>query len=271
MRALSKSKLLAFRQCAKRLWLELYRPELREESPETEARFEVGHQVGDIARQLFDPAGKGVLVDFKRDGLDAAFARSQHLLTSSHPVFEAGFTAEGALAFADIMLPAHKAGKRGWRMVEVKSSTSVKDYQRDDIAIQSFVAKAAGVPLLSVALAHIDNKWIYPGSEKYQGLLKESDLTDEAFGRGKEVKGWIVDAQTIAKKNKEPAIKTGGHCTTPYECGFLDYCLGQELQAKYPVAWLPRIQAKALTHQRVYLQSYDIVFSQELKRSWGLA
>ena len=103
MRALSKSKLLAFRQCAKRLWLEIHRPELREDSPETEARFAVGHRVGDIARQLFDPAGKGVLVDFKRDGLDAAFARSQQLLTSSQPVFEAGFSADGALAFADIM------------------------------------------------------------------------------------------------------------------------------------------------------------------------
>ena len=77
MRALSKSKLLAFRQCTKRLWLEIHQPELREDSPETEARFAVGHQVGDIARQLFDPVGKGVLVEFKRDGLDAAFAHSQ--------------------------------------------------------------------------------------------------------------------------------------------------------------------------------------------------
>ena len=30
MRTLSKSKLLAFRQCPKRLWLEVHRPELRE-------------------------------------------------------------------------------------------------------------------------------------------------------------------------------------------------------------------------------------------------
>jgi hypothetical protein len=246
MPALSKSKILAFRQCAKRLWLEIYRPELRKDSPETEARFEVGNQVGDIARKLFDPTGTGVLVGFKRDGLEAAFARSQQLLTSSQPVFEAGFSADGALAFADIMLPAHKAGQQGWRMIEVKSSTSVKDYYYDDIAIQSFVARAAGVPLVSVSLAHIDSTWVYPGGDKYQGLLKENDLTEEAFGRSKEVKGWIAEAQTIAKKNKEPAIKTGGHCTTPYECGFIDYCQGQEPQAKYPVAWLPRIQTKAL-------------------------
>jgi hypothetical protein len=97
-----------------------------------------------------------------------------------------------------------------------------------------------------VALAYIDNTWIYPGDENYHGLLKESDLTDEAFGRSKEVKGWIADAQKVANKNNEPAIKTGAHCTKPYACGFLDYCQSQEPQAKYPAAWLPRIQAKAL-------------------------
>ncbi|MCY0854028.1 hypothetical protein [Cupriavidus sp. D39] len=55
MRALSKSKLMAFRQCPKRLWLEIHRPELREDSATTEASFQVGHQVGEIAQRLYDP------------------------------------------------------------------------------------------------------------------------------------------------------------------------------------------------------------------------
>ena len=37
MRVLSKSKLLAFRQCPKRLWLEVHRPDLREDSSATQA------------------------------------------------------------------------------------------------------------------------------------------------------------------------------------------------------------------------------------------
>ena len=49
LRVLSKSKLLAFRQCPKRLWLEVHRPDLREDSSATQASFTVGHQVGDIA------------------------------------------------------------------------------------------------------------------------------------------------------------------------------------------------------------------------------
>lgn len=45
MRILSKSKLLAFRQCPKRLWLEIHHPELRTDSAATQVNFAVGHQV----------------------------------------------------------------------------------------------------------------------------------------------------------------------------------------------------------------------------------
>lgn len=239
MRTLSKSKLMAFRQCPKRLWLELHRPELREDSSATQASFAVGHQVGDIAQRLYDPKGKGTLIDPQGEGFDAAFARTQDLLKSNQPIFEAGFRAEGALAFADVMLPAKQGGKRTWRMVEVKSSTSVKDYHRDDAAVQALLARSCGVPLSAIALAHIDSSWVYPGHDDYGGLLLENDLTNEAFGRGDEVRGWIAEAQQIAAKRKEPRMNTGAHCSAPYECGFHAYCQGQEPRAEQPIHWLP--------------------------------
>jgi hypothetical protein len=46
VRTFSKSKLLAYRQCPKRLWLEIHRPELRADSSATQASFKVGHKVG---------------------------------------------------------------------------------------------------------------------------------------------------------------------------------------------------------------------------------
>lgn len=246
MRTLSKSKLLAFRQCPKRLWLEIHKKELRDDSAATQASFDVGYQVGDIARQLYDPKGQGELLDPHAEGFAAAFARTAGLLRSAQPIFEASFSAGGALALADVMLPLRKGGKLTWRMIEVKSATSVKDYHRDDAAIQAFVAKAAGVPLASISLAHIDSSWVYQGNDDYQGLLVENDLTAESFAREADVKSWIADAQKVAGKRKEPAIGTGRQCGDPYECGFLDYCQSQEQQAEYPISWLPRIQSKAL-------------------------
>lgn len=246
MRNLSKSKLIAYRQCPKRLWLEVHRPDLREDSAATQASFEVGNTVGDIARQLYDSAGTGVLLDAQSEGFDTVFRRSAELLASDQPIFEAGFAANGALAFADVMLPGKQQGKRVWRMVEVKSSTEVKDYHRDDVAIQSFIVRNAGVPLTSISLAHIDSDWVYPGGGDYRGLLKECDLTPEAFGRDEEVKEWIAAAHKTAARKTEPGISTGGQCGSPFACGFFDYCQSQEPQAEYPVHWLPSIRANAL-------------------------
>lgn len=246
MRNLSKSKLISYRQCPKRIWLEVHCPELREDSAATKASFSVGNTVGDIARQVYDPDEKGVLLDAQRDGFNAVFERSTELLTSNQPIFEAGFAAGGALAFADVMLPVGRGKKKAWRMVEVKSTTEIKGYHRDDVAIQAFIARKSGVPLESIALAHIDNKWVYQGGDDYQGLLKECDLTEEAFSRADEVAEIIAEAQKIVAKKKEPNISTGKQCATPYPCGFIEHCQSHESQAQYPVQWLPSISAKAL-------------------------
>ena len=241
MRPLSKSKLLAFRQCPKRLWLEVHHPELRADSGPTLASFATGHQVGDIARQLYDPQAQGTLIDPLAEGFDAAFARTQHLLTRSrHPIFEAGFRAGGALAFADVLLPSDEGDQLGWRMVEVKSSTSVKDYHRDEAAIQACLARESGIALTAIAMAHIDSGWTYPGNGDYQGLLVEADLTEEAFARTDEVRGWIADAQAVVARKKAPRLATGAQCSAPYECGFLAHCQSAEPQAEHHVRWLPR-------------------------------
>lgn len=158
---------------------------MREDSAGAETGFLVGHQVGDIARRIYDPENRGELLDVEALGFEVAFARSVELLaTSRQAVFEAGFRAGGALAFADAMLPEPNRNatdeRPAWRMVEVKSSTSVKDYHRDDVAVQAFVARSSGVALNSVTLAHIDSSWVYQGGGDYRGLLKEVDLTAEA-------------------------------------------------------------------------------------------
>lgn len=245
-RALSKSKLMACLQCEKRLWLEVHKPQEREESPESRAIFATGHKVSEVARKLYDPKGQGALIDVTALGVGGAMDRTRELLKVRQPVFEAGFTANGALAFADVLLPVTSGGRPSWRMVEVKSSTTVKDYQLNDIAVQAYVARKSGLPLARLSLAHIDNQWVYPGEGDYAGMLVEEDLTKEAFGRGKEVEEWIATAQGVAAKRKEPEQRTGPQCTDPYACGFSNYCTAQEPREKFPASWLPRIQSKAL-------------------------
>ena len=245
-RVLSKSKLVAYRQCPKRLWLEVYRPALREDSARTQAVFKAGHQVGDIARRQYDPHEKGTLLDPQVEGFDQVFAKTQELLEQGRPIFEAGFRTGGALALADVLLPVGKGGSRGWRMIEVKSSTTVKDYHRDDAAIQVFIARATGLPLSGAAIACIDSDWTYPGDGDYFGLLVETDVTAEAIGRASEVKGWLADAQAIVASTQEPQVKMGRHCREPFECGFSAYCLGHAPIAEHPLSLLPGALRKPL-------------------------
>jgi len=243
MRILSKSKLIAHRQCPKRLWLELHRPELREDSAQSVTTFSTGHSVGAIAQALYDPRPERAIVNSQGADFNTAFEHTLELLRGKQPFFEAGFRAGGALAFADVMLPL---GRGAWKMVEVKSSASIKDYHFDDVAIQHYVATQAGVKLKSLALAHVNSKWIYPGAGDYSGLLVETDVTAEAASRAADVKTWIAEAQATADKGREPSVRTGAHCSDPFDCGFTDYCTAQEPQAVHPVTWLPKVQTKAL-------------------------
>lgn len=246
VRFLSKSKLVAFRQCPKRLWLEVHQPDLRQDSAATQAVFATGHEVGAIAQRLFDPRGLGEAIDLKAQGLEGALARTRTLLDARRPIFEAGFATEGALAFADVMLPQESSGAPGWKMVEVKSSTSVKPYHEDDVAIQSHIALSAGVRLQQVSIAHIDSAWIYPGGGDYRGLLVEVDHTTTAFSRQDEVRAWIAEAQDLVAQSQPPDIAVGRQCHEPFDCGFLATCRQGAPTHEFPVSWLPRIQTRAL-------------------------
>lgn len=244
--AFSKSKLLSCLQCHKRLWLEIHRPDLKEDSAATLASFATGHSVGEVARRIYDPKGSGTTNDVGSLGVDGAIARTRELLAARRPIFEAGFRARGALAFADVLLPVRRNGLAQWRIVEVKSSTSVKDYQRDDAAVQAYVARESGLPLAALSIAHIDKEWVYPGDGDYRGLLVEVDMTREASARGRKVEEWIATARDVAARRREPAIATGLHCNDPFDCGFIAYCASQEPEPEHPAAWLPRIQSAAL-------------------------
>lgn len=253
MNTLSKSKLIAFRQCPKRLWLEVHRPDLRADSSATQASFSVGHTVGRVARSLYDPEGQGCELNREELGMDGLLTKTQELLSKRKPLFEAGFVSEEggrALALADVLLPVGTVRSRQRRMVEVKSSTSVADYHRDDVAIQHFVATQSGLKLSGVALAYVDRGWTYPGGENYQGLLVEEDLTAEAASRSGEVEGWISNAHQVVARKKPPKIEMGPQCSAPFECGFFEHCTQEHEQVQgvteYPVQWLPRVQTQAL-------------------------
>ena len=131
-RGLPKSKILQARQCPKRLWLQTHRPELAEEGAAQRQRLEGGIQFGELARTLL---GSGTLIEHV-DDLSQALAVSRTLLDAARPgerLFEAALSHDGVLVRADAL----ERTRSGWILTEVKSSTEVKPYHSDDLAVQT--------------------------------------------------------------------------------------------------------------------------------------
>jgi hypothetical protein len=255
MMALSKSRLLAHRQCPKRLWLQINEPELLADSSSTQASYAAGHRLGALAQQLFDPNAIGQTFDVVTDGVQAvmtqtqeAIAKTGSVLKHRPPLFEAGVEAAGARAFVDVLLPVKgpKSLPPRWAMVEVKSASKVKDVYLEDAAIQYFAATQAGLDVDSIAIAHVDSTWVYQGDGCYDGLLKSVDVTQDIEGLVASLPDWIKDAQATLKRRKPPAISTGAQCSSPYPCGFLAHCQSTEPALTHPVQWLPNVRTKAL-------------------------
>lgn len=73
---LSKSKITAFEQCPKRLWLQTHKREVGELDPGAEARFAAGHAVGDTACSLCQG---GIMIEAEPD-LAAALGRTSKMI-----------------------------------------------------------------------------------------------------------------------------------------------------------------------------------------------
>ena len=235
--SLSKSRLISAWQCPKRLHLEKHHPELGDISAWTQALWATGHRVGSVAMDLYSEPGSVEIAFDKRVGL--MISKTRELLESGIdvPIFEATFRHEAVLIRADALIP----DGAGWRLVEVKASTSVKDYHVLDCAIQDWVLRNSGIDVTSIALAHIDNQFVYPGSGDYEGLLIENDLTDEVRTLEPTVLE-LVAAARDAVTGPMPRIDVGSRCTSPYDCQFIDFCWPNDTE--YPVAGLGGSKAR---------------------------
>ena len=228
-KGLSKSRIIAGRQCPKRLYLETYHPELKDDS-NLEAVFAIGNAFGALARGLYPG---GLLIE-QDDDLSGAIDTTAAAMNddSVDTLFEATFAHDGVLVRADIL----GKDKNGLVLTEVKSSTSVKPTHIDDCAVQAWVLTNLGFTVNRIQLGHVNNQFKYPGAGNYQGILKEVDITSTVQPLIQQVDHWVSEGHDILA-NPEPEIEVGRQCSTPYACPFKEHCWPP--QPDYPVSNLP--------------------------------
>lgn len=243
---LSKSKITAFEQCPKRLWLSVHRRDLAEQDEGAEGRFATGHEVGAVACTLLPD---GVMVEAEPD-LAAALATTRALLDGGHdrPIFEATLEHDGVLVRIDVLEPD---GAGGWHMAEVKSSTKAKDYHVGDLATQLWVARNAGVRVTSAAIRHIDNSFVLTREGDWDGLFADADL----MALAEPIIAMRADVVAAARSTlaaAEPDTAPSGHCDIPFPCEFAGHC-HSALPAgpEWPVTVLPHGGGKRWVERNV--------------------
>ncbi len=259
---LSKSRFMAGRQCEKRRWLEVHRRGLAT-PPDVaqQARFARGSEIGERARGLFPG---GVLIEESAFRHAAACQRTRALLAedSIPALFEAAFEHRGVRVRADVLerLPGGR-----WRLIEVKSSTKAKEEHLDDIAVQCFTLRGAGLDVVEMALLHLDNGYVrgVDGID-WPRLFALEDLTARVEARLAELDGRVEAMHAVLSKSRAPRVMPDAHCSKPYDCPFWEHCTRRK-----PEDWIFRLPEKGKLHAR--LEAAGIQRISEIPDDWPLS
>jgi hypothetical protein len=238
---LSKSKFVAGCQCLRRLYWQVHVPELAA-TPDAaaEAIIRQGHEVGMLARTLFPG---GVEVDCSR-GLEEAIHATRELVANREvsAIFEGIFERGGVLVRVDIL---HRRRDGRWRLIEVKSTTDVRDHHLEDVAIQYRVVSRSGLDVASACLAHVNRSYVYSGGEiEPRRFFRIRNLTRRVQRLQPKLTLQLRSEFTVLSMPQVPNITPGRHCTDPVLCEFYDRC--NPPRPNDHIGYLPRIHASAM-------------------------
>ncbi|MFC1952343.1 DUF2779 domain-containing protein [Chloroflexota bacterium] len=212
---LSKSKYLTALQCPRLIWIETHEPDkIPETDLITQHIFNQGHEVGYLAKKLY-PGG----IDISTGDFMGNIFSTKELLKERNPLFEAGILAGKLYSRVDILSPT---GEDEWDIVEVKSSTSVKDVHINDVAFQRYCCNQSGLNIRKCYLALINNHYVKYGDIDPKGLFNTHDVTDQVEEASIGIQDRIDSILEVINQETCPEMIIGPHCRDPYECPLTD-------------------------------------------------
>lgn len=220
---ISKSQYVKGLQCPKALWLYRHRKDLAPDiTPEKQALFNTGHEVGELAMQYFD---HGVEVTNEYWDVKGAvevtkkfIARGEDIIfeaTAIHPI-------DGGYSRIDILKRVD--GSDEWDLIEVKSSTSVKDYHIDDMAFQYHVFNGAGYKIRKCFMMVLDNSYVRNGEVDPRQILRLEEISGPVLAKQGEVEAVSGQLGYVLERKDKPDVSIGARCFAPFECDYKPYC-----------------------------------------------
>jgi hypothetical protein len=217
---LSKSRFISGAQCEKKLFFDLNRKDLKPAvSSQQQALFDTGHTVGLLAQQVFQ-GGLDATSEMNGNWSLAIDRTKAWLQEGQNTIYEAAFSTPNGFAALDIL--HHQNGER-WA-IEVKSSTSVKQYHLTDAAYQYFVMQAAGFQPDRFFLMHINKQYVRSGNIVPRELFHLEDITALVIEKQAWVKATHQQLIQMLEQGAEPQVNIGPHCNSPFACDYQHHC-----------------------------------------------
>ncbi len=235
---LSKSRFTAGLQCHRQLWWKTHEPGAPELVPDaaTHAIFDSGSRVGVVA-QGYVPGGTPI--DLPYDDYAGKLAATQAALATKPPaIYEASVSAGGVFVAVDIL----QRESRGWRVIEVKSSTQVKPQHVPDAAIQVLTLREAGLEISGADVMVLNSACRYPD---LSNLFRREDVSAEVESTLPMVAS-EVKSQLAMLAGPLPEAEIGPRCGSPYECPFRSRCWKD----------VPEHHVSTLYYQSAHAQKY---------------
>ncbi len=222
----SKSDYTKGHQCPKILWMDAHMRDKRDMSLIDEKRLKEGNRVGDMAMAYFGDFVE-VEMSFK---FDEMAAKTAELITEAAQAVEAGkafsiceatFKHGAMVCMADIV---RMRDEKTLDLIEVKSSTKVKEYHVRDLAYQTAVIQACGYEVATASIMHIDSAYVLDGDLNLQGLFMIEDMTDEAKALARDVEEAVAGFMAYRDAEDEPEVQIGAQCNCPFACAYQTWC-----------------------------------------------
>ena len=217
---LSKSSFIAGQQCEKLLWFVSHDVKSSQDIDDsTKDRLKAGEKVGNLAKEIFP---SGIEIDFE-DDIAKMTTKTNDAIVANKTIYEATFLIDDILIRVDLMTKTDD----GWNMYEVKSSSTLKSYHKDDASFQWYaLSKVPDLKMNKAFVITIDSNFIKDGNINLKSFFHQTDLTDYANEMIAEMPSRIEAMRNTLKLEIEPNIEIGPQCSKPHVCQYKNDCWG---------------------------------------------
>lgn len=216
---ITKSQFIYGRKCFRQLYLSYHKIDAPPPDSGGQRRIAAGERINVISRTRY-PGGIKVPQAY-RDNQKAAEETAHLMTTDAEAIFEATFLSEEALARIDIL----ERTPTGWRIIEVKSSSKVKDEHVEDVAFQLWLLRRLGIPVESVWV-EVVNKAFVLGDEEINAtnFLAREDVTARASELAAQYDALFAEMQAVVAQETAPERLLVKKCD---ECFYAEVCLDE--------------------------------------------